>query len=376
MTRRRTICLAAATALLLSGCAGMFNREYVSVSEYVPTAQENVSTEDRVTVKNFAALKQALLNFAYEGDETGIIVFDPSYDGDTTEDMASACWQVRTGDALCAYCVENIAYEINKIVTINEANVYISYTKYGEAAENIERLYFSSGLEGRIREALSEGKRRMAVLVSQSIYGAEDIAGLVTQIYREDPTITPKQPTVRVNMFSGSGQQRLYELGISYGMTDEEMARRMTQLEQAKPFKNIELKKLGDAERAYAACTYLAEHSVIDESKGGNTAYAALVENCANSEGMAFAYVELCRELDVSCMIVYGQKFWENCCWNIVEIDGSYYHVDVAGVMRGELESSFLMNDEQFWASYRWDVASYPKCAGELDYSAVETEAE
>ena len=125
--------------MLLCGCA-LLNNEYVSVKDYTPSVQEESSTDGKVTVKNFSALKQALLKMAYAGKTEGTIVFDAAYDGDTTADMASACWQVRTQDALCAYCVENMAYEINKIVTINEASVYISYSDVSEAAGDIQHL--------------------------------------------------------------------------------------------------------------------------------------------------------------------------------------------------------------------------------------------
>ena len=107
----------------------------------------------------------------------------------------------------------------------------------------------------------------------------------------------------------------------------------------------------------------------ISDSSSDNTAYAALVNRRANSEGIAFAYVELCRQLGLECNIVYGQLFWEDYCWNIVKVDGNYYHVDATECIRSGLESGFLKNDESFWGNYRWDVASYPKCVGDLHYN-------
>ena len=82
--------LAALAALLLAmgllcGC-GLLNNEYVSVKDYTPSVQEEGSTDGKVTVKNFSALKQALLKMAYAGKTEGTIVFDAAYDGDTTAD--------------------------------------------------------------------------------------------------------------------------------------------------------------------------------------------------------------------------------------------------------------------------------------------------
>lgn len=130
MKRRLTaIVLAAALAFALCGCGSAFEKEYEAVSDYVPTVQASPYTGDKVAVRSFGSLKQAISEFVLRGETTGKIVFDTAYDGDATEDLASACWQIRTQNALCAYCVENMAYELNKIVTYYEATVYITYAE-------------------------------------------------------------------------------------------------------------------------------------------------------------------------------------------------------------------------------------------------------
>ena len=362
--------LGALAALLLAMCllcgCSLLNNEYVSIKDYSPSIQEESSDDGKVTVKNFSALKQALLKMAYAGKTEGTIVFDAAYDGDTTADMASACWQVRTQDALCAYCVENMAYEINKIVTINEASVYISYSDVSEAAGAIRHLAFSSGIDDIIRDAFSEGEKKLVVLISRSSYSAEDMAAAVTRVYREDPALVPKEPLASVNMYSGMGAQRLYEISINYGMTLEELDARTAQLQAVDAFAELDTSGMSEAELAYAACEYLMEHCTVSEDKSENTAYAALVGGRANSEGTALAYIVLCRELGVDCRIVYGQEDWIEHCWNIVRIDGSYYHVDITAAIENGAEAGFLMNDEMAWGHYRWDVSSYPKCSGEL----------
>ena len=47
----------AVCACLLSGCSGL-EKEYVSVHDYVPSVQEQTVPEGRITVRNYAALKQ------------------------------------------------------------------------------------------------------------------------------------------------------------------------------------------------------------------------------------------------------------------------------------------------------------------------------
>ncbi|MBP3538373.1 MAG: transglutaminase domain-containing protein [Oscillospiraceae bacterium] len=362
-------------ALTLCGCGGIFDKEYVQIEDYHPTVQENSDTGERVTVRNFSALKQAIRSMVTNGETEGNIIFDAAYDGDTTEDMASACWQVRTQDALCAYCVNNIAYELSKIVTYYEAKVIISYASTGVAAEDIVKIPYSTGLERLIETALEESDTQLVVLINRSSLSAEDMENSVARVYREKPGTAPKMPTVSVNMYSGSNMQRLYEVNLRYGMTTDELSAKKTQMAAVQPFTRLNIDELDEAERALAAYQYLiANCEISSEGQGGNI-YGALVGHSSDSEGAALAYVELCRQLKVDCRVVYGQRAWHDHCWNIVRVNGEFYHVD-AGLENASPEANFLKPDWSIWENYRWDVSSYPPCDGELSYSDVIAEDE
>jgi len=354
-------CLTA--ACLLCGCSWL-DKEYVSIHDYVFSEQEKNMTGSRFTVHSFNALTSALLGMVYEGRTEGSIVFDPNYEGDAGEDLDRACRILRTEDALCAYCVENISYEFNKIVTINEANVTFSYSKVSESPRRIVHLGFSSEAESAILNAFDRGTRTLTLLVGRSGFSAEDMAAQVVKTYRDNPTVIPKKPEATVNVFSGAGSQRLYEINIDYGLSTAMLWQCRMELEMFKPLSHLDKSSLSEVERAYAACRYLVENCEITENPEENSAYSALIQKSANSEGLAFAYVELCRQLGVDCRIVYGQRDWKEHCWNIVRMDDSYYHVDITQCAKGGPALGFMQNDESFWGIYRWDVAAYPKCVG------------
>ena len=367
--KKRWICLllTAVVAFPLCGCS-MLEKEYVSIHDYVPSEQEQSLTGGKFTVHSYNALRSAILNMAYEGKSSGTIVFDPAYEGDAAEDLANACWAVRTEDALCAYCVENIAYEFNRIVTINEADIKISYSKATESPKQIVHLGFSSEAEGAILSAMENGVRTLALLVGRSGFTAEDMTAQVNKAYRDNPAVVPKKPTAVVNVFSGAGAQRLYEIQIDYGMTNAQLRQCCRQLDEFSPFDELTPSTLTEVERAYAACRYLVENCTITDNEEANSAYSALIDREANSEGLAFGYVELCRQLNVDCCIVYGQHDRQEHCWNIVRIDDSYYHVDITQCAKGGPALGFMQNDENFWGIYRWDVAAYPKCTGKNSF--------
>lgn len=364
--------LVAAEVLCLCGCGSLFDKEYVSVTDYNFSAAAGAKDDGKVTVKNMAGLKQAILNLAYSGENGGVIVFSQDYDGDTTEDIASACWQVRTRDALCAYCVENISYEINKIVTINEATLRITYSQHADSPQNISFLSYSYPMESLIRTKMENAERHFVILVSRSTYeDAEQLESLISKIYRSNPLLLPRKPHVSINMYSGTGTQRLFELSVSYMMSEDELIRQRHQLEEIRPVDAGSEAEMTEAQKAIAAVQYLTEICEYSNEGSRNTAYSALIEHAADSEGMALGYVALCQKLGLDAQIIYGQKNWSDHCWAIVKVDGSYYHVDPVGAEGGMADITVLGSDQTFWGTYRWDVAAYPKCSGPLSYAQV-----
>ena len=359
--------LLAAFCLMLCGCGDFFDRDYLSVTDYEIPAQEPPA-EDSVTVRDLAELRQFLTGLLNDQASDGRIVFDSAYEGDINADIASACWQVRTQDAFFAYCVANISYDVSKLVNHYEARFTISYNEAGEDPDSIVRLQLTTGLAEQLRQAIAGGDSRLVVLIGRSSMTAEDVENLASKVYRENPIIEPREPRVTVNMLSGTGSQRLYEISFNYNLSDEELQQRRAELQALEPFAEAEQIPEDSAERALLACEYLLEHSSYSES-ASNDIYAALIGGEANSEGLALAYVELCRQLEVPCQVVYGQRNWRNCCWNIIQLEGKSYHVDVSACMTLGIDQGFLLPDETMWMLYRWDISSYPPCNGELRYA-------
>lgn len=370
--KRRLIAslLAVAAALSLCGCGSVFDTEYVVETTYAPTFSAVSSQQSDATIHTLEELKTFLLSMVAEGQNTQRIGFDPVYPGDVSADMASACWQIRTQDALCAYCVENIAYEVYKIVNHVEAAVTVTYSKSSADLEKIVRLPYAADAGEALRQAMAEGLPTLVLFSEYSSFTDETMEDFARQVYREDPAIAPQEPAVVADMISGAGTQRLYELSFDYGMEPSELSARREALAALDPFADADLEQLGEGERALLACKYLIEHCCYAEESPGSV-YAALIENTANSAGMAFAYSALCSRLSLSCLIVDGQFNRQDHSWNIVRIDGAYYHVDPAVCSRSGLEAGFLLNDETAWEPYRWDYFNYPHCTGTLTLAAL-----
>ncbi|MBQ1576860.1 MAG: hypothetical protein IIZ83_07850 [Oscillospiraceae bacterium] len=338
-----------------------------------PQEGESDNTE-RYSVRNMTELQKALIGMVYDGAPGGSIAFDASYSGDAAADMENACWQVRTQDSLCAYCVRDISYEMEKIVNYYESAVTIDYTSYAAELSSIIQLPYAVGLEDILSTAMEENRQRITILIGTSSYSVENMKSLALDLYRENPTLCVREPQLTVFMYSGAGRQRLYEINFHYGMAEDEVIRCKSQLKNLDVVSNLNAEGLDEVHGALAACRYLTENCVYSQSAEGSC-YDALILRESNSEGLALAYVEMCHQLGIECLAVYGQMSGSDHCWNIVKIDGDYYHVDVSRCYDGDYADGFLLDDESMWNDYRWNISNYPACTGKLRYGDVaETE--
>ena len=89
--------LAAALLLGLCGCGSIFDKDYSSVTDYVPSGDS--AGDGKNTVRNYYSLKQTILSLVDGHKESGTAVFD-GYDGDISTDLKSACCELRTQNAL------------------------------------------------------------------------------------------------------------------------------------------------------------------------------------------------------------------------------------------------------------------------------------
>ena len=80
-------------------------------------------------------------------------------------------------------------------------------------------------------------------------------------------------------------------------------------------------------EMALAVHDYLIVNSQYDETLEKNTNYDLLVNGTAVCSGYAMAYLDIMTRLGIECRFVESQAMTH--AWNMVNIDGNWYHVDL-----------------------------------------------
>lgn len=365
--KKRLLCLLQSIVfcLCLTGCGSLYDKEYVSISHYTIQPETEASKEE-ITVSNLNELSSAIRSLVSEGKTSGRIIFTEDYQGEPSEDLAAACWAVRTHDALCAYCVDNISYDLSKIVSYMKADILVSYSDRGVRFSDILKLPYAVGVDKIIEQAVSDGTAKLAILINSSTMSANDIEELALNVYKTNPLISPCTPKVHASLFNGSNLQKLYEIIFSYILDKEELDQRREVLNSFEPFSKDDL-TLTDLEKAALVFEYFTDCEYNPEK---TSIYEALIEKSADSEGYSLACVALCNKLGLESKIVEGQLNYTAHSWNLVKINGYYYHFDASSYIQNKTAQSveeLLMNDSQAWGIYRWDTSAYPGCSGTLE---------
>lgn len=372
---KRIIAAALVMAMLLCGCGSLLKKEYVTV---VPHTEQYEAVEDTdiLTVENFAGLKNAILSFVEAGMEYGVIRVS-NYDGDVTEDVAAAAYEVARNDPLGAYAIDYLTHDYSRIVSYYELHFYITYRRNMEDIQSIRRVYNDTEAREEIEKLLAEGADIAAL--RYSYYTGTDFAELVGRILDQEPELDLGSPQVTVGLYPDSGVQRIAELQFDYDIPhDELMEARQKLTSRIQEIADSISDSAADELKAYRLFRRLTGSArVIDpyiedadtDGTFSETAYGALVQGEASSRGFAMAYLALCKSMKLECQLVCGRRNGYEHYWNIIRLGESYYHVDTCSAAEYAY-GGFLLKDEDM-ANYRWDREQYPVCNGELTYYDV-----
>lgn len=349
-----TTLLLAAAMLALSGCSSIFEREYLTVQPY-EEPDNALDADDTTEIHNYAGLLRAL-NAMVAGYESERVLVFGDYSGIIGDDLATACWEVRSNTAIGAYCVESITYETEQVVAYCEADVTITYKRTADEVKSIYSVQTRNGIIDSVVDVLDAQRTTFAVQINTSALDESDVSALVETACLNHPMLAVNIPRVEITMYTGGTNQKIFEVTLHYSATQSEISDWRAQLDAKLQVLTASLdRKAADA--ALQACAVTAEACSMNGASGG-TAYNALVEGATDSRGLAMAYKAVCDALEIPCQVVAGRFNSAAHYWNIVQIGGNYYHLDLAGYSG----TVWLQRDSDIWGRYWWDAESYPEC--------------
>lgn len=368
---------------LCTACATWLDTETEMVEPYYddsgPTVYSSV-----LKATNYGELTQAIYKIIEDGSESGVVRFI-GYDGVVEDDLETACQEISENTAIGEYAIYSLSGTVNKIVSYYEAEISVSYKV--ETSEIKDMLFVSDydSLENIMTEALSSLKESVTIYIEPQAMQYRDVEKCVKEVFYADPMMSMYLPTVSVqNVFPMWGKQETDDTGVilkvnfGYPKSSEELE------DMIRSSKNeivsISLSTIGDdAEKIKAITETLlegmqyvgTESAVYHGAKHSSefTVYGAIVEKKAVSEGIALGFKAICDYEGITCIVVSGKYSGIEHYWNIVQLDGEYYHIDPSYCLTKGYKDYFLMSDEGLSDLYSWDRDTYPECSGDVDYS-------
>lgn len=344
--------LLAALLLSLAGCSTIFKKQYVSVTDYTEDQGDDDASEPRL-ISDYDELKNALVSALGRHLSRDRYKF-VGYEGSLNADLQRACKYAGEETAIGSYAVEDISYELNKIITYYEASVYITYKKSEESIKAISYISGKSALPESIVKSLEALETETVFSMNSSTITADDVVWAVFLALCEEPLSGVVLPAADVSIYPETGTTRIVELLLNYGRTNAEIEEMRGELtEKTRSLINI----YGKAPATlFRALTELCEPYDAETQDGENfgNAYGALIEGAADSAGFALGFKALCDAAALDCGVVTGTLNGEYHCWNAIRTEGKYLYADASN------QSAFGLTAEQLRsAGYHWDEGAY-----------------
>lgn len=193
-----------------------------------------------------------------------------------------------------------------------------------------------------------------------------DLQESYTELQRQDPIYVGSVEQWGISTVGS--QQRVY---ITYTMDVEELIRvkEATEALVEEAVSHIDTEGKSDYELVCAVNEYLCDTVYYPPTEPyapmTHTAYGAFADGVAVCEGYACAAKLMLNELGILCDIQVGECIGGGGhAWNLVQLDGQWYQMDVTWNDGGLDRTDYLLvTDDYMRKSRMWDESNYPACA-------------
>ncbi len=355
--KRAAIAYILAFSLLLGGCSMGFEGDYIwQQSHPMPNSPGN---GQNVSVRDYNALYNALEQ-AVEAALPQLTLAVSSYDRDAVApDAAEAVAQLRQENPIAAYALQNVRWELGSVAG-EQALVFQFTYSYDQAhIRRIKTVDNTLQAKNLITSVLNSFETGIVLRIQR--YKETDFQEMLAEYIDKNPHLVIETPEISVSIYPESGSDRVLELKFNY-LTSRDNLRTMQQqvatvVEGAVDIVSVTDDGRGKYTQMYSLLmerfqTYTLETSLTP-------AYSLLLYGVGDSKAFASVYAAMCRKAGLECLTVVGTYNGEVRYWNIVSIEGIYYHVDL---LRSKEEGQFRdMTDEEM-EGYVWYFPAYPTC--------------
>ena len=380
MKRLSTILLVIVIMLVLTvECANILDGELLSVTEREVSERDHAA---QISISAIDEFRELLIELIESHESEAQMHYHHFGTEDIQNELDLVAADIMRNHPVGAFAVSNIAVTATRIITYFEVNVTIEYSRTPEEIESIITVASE-------RHFLNELSQVMKQHIDQALFQStlqltdETISEKISNIYYQNPSSIVMLPIVTVESFPEEGDERIYLIQFSYTY-NYTMMRQFSEILSSYIAHIVEgvagdtdsLKLLNLVRDLAASIRFEEEAARMISVPGAQnisaTAFGALFRAHAVGEGFAMAFKAISNELGFDNRIVLGYLDGWIHAWNIVYLDGYFYHIDIAMISEYGLERAFLKTDDDFEAmGYEWDRENTVICNGPLTFEDI-----
>ena len=361
--------MALVSLLLICGCSRFYDGEYSYVTSHEEPGALVGDTEQYYEVRTYVGMKNAVQSLISAAAETGTIRVK-DYSSSVQDDIARVCLDATRDFPMGAYAVEYISHSVSRILGYDEVSLRISYRMTPEEMAAVRSATTLSDVYTVIENAVVKGLEHITIQTSSLSVKEQVLLTYLHNLYRTHPELLTSEPKAVITFYpSEDSVNKIVEFSFTYREEHEIAVERLEELNPYAAELAASMDGLTAQEKALYCCRTVTE-SVMNTGRG-STAYDTLILGNADSEGCAMAYQLLCNRCGIDCRVVEGRMDGSVHYWNIISLEGDYYHVDCSACVGNSVAEGFLFVDSQVIPKYWWDVDKYPACSGEMTLQQI-----
>lgn len=347
--------MAVCLCVSLCGCDLWMDGSYHSVKPHV---EENAGGSDQtMEVSSYTELRQQLVELVEGGRQSSMIYLSGGSQQLLQSYMEMACQYVTSYNAIGAYAVDEIVYEVGTSGARPAVAIVITYLHSRIEILRMKQVQTMNDAIIMIMSALEACDANVVLKVEQ--YEKVDFTQLIQDHVDSTPQSCMEMPQVTAVVYPDSGEERVIEISFTYQTSRETLRSMQSAVRQM--FASARLYVSADAadwEKYSQLYSFLMGRYDYTVETSITPSYSLLQHGVGDSKAFATVYAAMCRQAGLECEVVTGTRAGEAWCWNVLPIDGGYYHIDL---LRCSQENSFQAKTEEEMSGYVWNYSEYER---------------
>lgn len=336
---------------VLCGCDLWTDGFYVSDEPYL--GQDARPENEVITASNYKDIRDALVEIVEDCAESAIISI-PSMGQDMAKYyMNAAVSYIKENNAIGAFGVDTISYDVGTNAGEMAIAVDISYNYSRSVILRIKRIHTVEEAFMRIEDALEQYDAGITLYIAQ--YEDTDFTQMIQDFVDTHPELCMEMPQITVALYPEQGEQRVIDLAFTYRNSREVLRSMQENVQEV--FSNLRISGESDWERYAELYTFLTERHDYVLATSITPPYSLLRHGVGDSKAFASVYAAMCQKIGLDCQVVSGTRAGEAWYWNVITEDDVHYHLDI--LYCREIGAFQVLNEAQM-SEYVWDYSAFP----------------